>query len=146
MKKILLTTAIFCLSLWSFAQTEKVQYDPFIYEVLSPERFAEYEHSLPSKLLSINYDLIGFCYISNEIPANSTIVGEVCEYVAAGQYCDGAEDLVSTKRINRRNYTFPQDENQYNLYRIGATGYYVIVYPTTVFLKNKAAYMKKYGN
>jgi hypothetical protein len=144
MKKILLMSALICLSAWSFAQIEKVTYDPFIYEVLSSDKIAEYEHYSPSKLLDINYDLIGFCYISNEVPANSNVIGEVCDFVSPDKYCDPADELISTKRINHRNYSFSQDENSYNLFRIGTTGYYVIVYPSAVFLKNKAAYMKKY--
>lgn len=147
MRKLLLLCAFGCCSVIMFAQQnkEKVQYDPFLYEVLSPERFAEYQQNEPSKLLDINYDLIGFCYIDNKVPDNSLIIGDICEVVSPGQVCDAAQQLVDSKRINRRKYALSQDEYGYTLYSIGSTGYYVIVYPQSVFVKNKAAYMQKYA-
>ena len=147
MKKILLLTATICLCLNIFAQksAQSIKYEGVLAQAISQERYDRLQRESPSKLVATYYEVTQFCYVSNQLPENSRVLGEFCDYVSPDQVCDDAATVASTKQLNPRKYTMARDESRYNAYPIGDTGYYVIVYPADVYKKNYLSFMKSYG-
>lgn len=147
MKKITLLAAIICLCMSAFAQksVQSIKYEGALAQAITQERFNKLQSESPSKLVATYYEVTRFCYVSNQLPESTRVMGDLCNYVSPGQVCDDAATAVSTKQINRFKYAMERDEVRYTAYAIGDTGYYAIVYPTGIYQKNYTAFMKEYG-
>lgn len=147
MKKIILLAATICLCMNVFAQknVQSIKYEGALAQAITQERYNRLMNESPSKLLDTYFDANHYCYISNQLPENARMMGDVCNYVSPDQVCDDASTVVSTKLINHHKYAMIRDEAVYNAYAIGNTGYYVIVNPVDVYQRNYRAFMKEYG-
>lgn len=151
MKKIFLLVISICLCFSVFAQknalksVESIKYEGVITQVETPENFIRLQVESPSKLLAVYYEMTHFCYISDKLPENAQVKGELCNFVSPSTTCDDANTLISTKEINHRKYRMVPGIDTYNAYAIGNSGYYVIVYPKDVIAKGRIAFMKEYG-
>ena len=147
MKKSLILMISICLCLNVFAQkkAENIKYEGVITQIETQENFMRMQIETPSKLVATYYEVTRFCYISDQLPTNVQIQGDICNFLSPKQVCDDAATLVSTKQINPRKYTMKMEKGKYNAYTIGNSGYYVIVYPEDEFVKNRIAFMKEYG-
>lgn len=146
MKKII--SLIFCLGFISFAFGQgsdvKVTPDPRLYDVFSSDEISYYEMHSPSKLLELNYWLEGYCYVTKELPSPVQHLGQARDYLSDGFRMDVGE-IVGSGQLNSYHYKFPQDKEKYNVFSLGDTGFYVVVYPSGEFMSRKQAYMKQYG-
>ena len=147
MKKsfILMISICLCLNVFAQKKVENIQYEGVITQVESYENFMRMQIETPSKLVATYYEVTQFCYISNQLPANVQVQGDICNFLSPKQVCDDAATLIRTKQINPRKYTMKMEKGKYNAYTIGNSGYYVIVYPEDEFVKNRIAFMKEYG-
>ena len=147
MKKVLLLAAIVFLCLSSFAQksAQSIKYEGVLAQAITQERFNKLQAESPSKLVATYYEITRFCYVSNQLPENTRMMGDLCDFVSPDQTCDDASVVTSTKQLNPRKYTLSQDEVRYTAYAVGSTGYYAIVYPLSVYQKNYTAFLKEYG-
>jgi len=118
--------------------------DSLLYETFSKSELIKLQQEAPDKLLELNFGVTGFCYISDQKPANSQMLGDICKFVSPNKSCD-INKMISAKRINSLNYSLPQDLEKYNVFTIGNSSYYVIVYPAPVFMQNKISYIKQFG-
>ncbi|MDR2979256.1 MAG: hypothetical protein LBV02_02265 [Bacteroidales bacterium] len=145
MKKVLL---LFVLSSGVFVMTaqstsKKVVPDPMLYEIRSESKIAEYLEMAPDKILDLNSYVQNFCYVSNEKPADGKVLGDISDVKSPGCNVD-ASNIIVKKRINPGLFSFRQDEGQYNVYTIGSTGWYVIVYPIEIYTQKREEYMNQY--
>jgi len=123
---------------------KEVTPDSLLYESFSKSELIKLQQEAPDKLLELNFGVTGFCYISDQKPANSQILGDICNFVSPGKICD-INKIILTKRINSLNYSLPQDPEKYNVFTMGNSSYFVIVYPAPVFMQNKISYIKQFG-
>ena len=130
-----------------FAQksVQSIKYEGALAQAITQERYNRLLSESPSKLVATYYEITKFCYVSNQLPENTRVMGDLCDFVAPGQVCDDASAITSTKQINRFKYTMDRDEVRYTAYAIGNTGHYAIVYPTGIYQKNYTAFLKEYG-
>lgn len=147
MKKITLLTAIICLCISVFAQKDihSIKYEGTLTQFITQSEYDLLLHESPMKLFTYYYEATQFCYIDNKVPANTRLMGDLCEYISDGNDCDAAEELVSSKQIYHSKYRMEYDELRYSAYAIGSTGYYVIVYPHNVYEDRYKAMRKEYG-
>lgn len=147
MKKILLLTATICLCVNVFAQksVQSIKYEGVLAQVITQDRYDKLQRESPAKLVATYYEATRFCYVSDKLPENARVMGDLCDFVSTNEVCDNAATVVSTKQLNPRKYTMVRDEVLYNAYAIGNTGFYAIVYPAGVYAKNYNAFMKEYG-
>ena len=146
MKKILLlaTAIVLCLNVFAQKSVQSIKYEGALAQAISQERFTRLQTESPSKLVATYYEVTRFCYVSDKLPENTRVMGDICDYVSPGEVCDAA-DIAANKQFNRKKYVMEQDEVRYTAYAIGSTGYYAIVYPTGEYLKNYTSFMKEYG-
>ena len=147
MKKIIILFILLCPLVGLMAQKEgqkEVTPDILLYESFSKSELTKMQQEAPDKLLELNFGVTGFCYISDQKPANSQILGDICNFVSPGKICD-INKIILTKRINSLNYSLPQDPEKYNVFTMGNSSYFVIVYPAPVFMQNKISYIKQFG-
>ena len=130
-----------------FAQknVQSIKYEGALAQAISQERYNLLKAESPSKLVATYYETTQYCYVSNQLPENVRVMGELCDFVVPGNSCDDASAIVAAKQLNRHKYTMGQDEVRYSAYAIGSTGYYAIVYPIDTYKKNYVAFMKEYG-
>jgi hypothetical protein len=146
MKKNIILFILLCPLVALMAQKgpKEVTPDSLLYESFSKSELIKLQQEAPDKLLELNFGVTGFCYISDQKPANSQILGDICNFVSPGKTCD-INKMISTKRINSLNYSLPQDPEKYNVFTISNSSYFVIVYPAPVFMQNKISYIKQFG-
>ena len=147
MKRIFLLLTIICLCISVFAQksVKSIRYEGVLAQVITQERYDLLLNESPSKLVATYYEATQFCYVSKHLPENVRMMGDICNYVAKDKVCDDAGAVVAAGAVNRFNYNMDRDEIRYSAYAIGNTGYYAIVYPTGIYVKNYNAFMKEYG-
>lgn len=147
MKRILLLTAIICLSVNIFAQksAQSIKYEGVLAQVITQDRYDKLQRESPAKLVATYYEATRFCYVSDKLPENARVMGDLCDFISPNEVCDNASAVVATQQLNHRKYTMVRDEVLYNAYAIGNTGFYAIVYPMGVYAKNYNAFMKEYG-
>lgn len=135
-----------CLTMSVFAQSNKgkIEYDPMLNQVLAPDEIATLEKYAPFKLLDVNFDLTHWAYIDSQLPANCLVLNDICSYVFPTKTCN-EEEMLSTKKFNRFNYSVPQEKDRYTAFPIGNSGFFVIVLPADEFVQQKDAYMKEMG-
>ena len=134
-----------CMSVFAQKSVKSIRYEGVLAQVITPERYDVLLNETPSKLVATYYEATQFCYVSNKLPENVRMMGDICNYVAEDKVCDEASAVVAAGAINRFNYNMDRDEIRYSAYAISNTGYYAIVYPTEVYTKNYVAFMKEYG-
>ena len=134
-----------CLNIFAQKSVQSIKYEGVLAQAITQERYDKLLRESPSKLVATYYEVTRFCYVSNQLPEDARMMGDFCNYVSPDQVCDDAATVTSTKQINPRKYTMTRDEFRYNVYAIGDSGYYVIVYPANIYQKNYATFMKEYG-
>jgi hypothetical protein len=146
MKKTIILFLLLCPLIGLMAQKSQKEITPdsLLYEAFSKAELIKLQQEAPDKLLELNFGVTGFCYISDQKPANSQILGDICKFISPGKSCD-INKMIATKKINSLNYSLPQDLEKYNVFTIGNSNYYVIVYPAPVFMQNKISYIKQFG-
>ena len=147
MKKITLLAAIVCLCMSVFAQKDirSIKYEGALPLFITQSEYDLLLRESPMKLFTSYYEATQFCYIDNKLPENTRLMGDLCEYISDGNVCDAADELVRSKQIYHSKYRMEYDELRYSAYGIGSTGYYVIVYPYTVYESRYQAMRKEYG-
>lgn len=130
-----------------FAQksARSIRYEGVLAQTITQERYDRLQRESPSKLVATYYEATRFCYVSNQLPENTRVMGDICNFVSPGKACDEASAVVTAGEINHYKYVMERDEVRYTAYAIGSTGYYAIVYPTGIYQKNYTAFMKEYG-
>ena len=136
-----------CLFAGAFAQKDvhSIKYEGALTQYMSQKDYDLIMQYSPAKLVAIYYEATHFCYIDNKLPENTRSMGELCDAVIEGNTCDKAEEIVGTKQILPKKYLLRQDEVRYSAYSIGSTGYYVIVYPVSVYENGYKKMLKEYG-
>lgn len=147
MKKIVILTAVICLCISAFAQksVQSIKYEGVLAQAITQERYNKLMTQSPSKLLDTYYDVTGFCYVTNQLPENAVVMGDICSCISPNENCDDASTVATSKQINHRKYAMQREEVRYVAYTLGNTGSYVVVYPLGVYQKNRNAFMKEYG-
>lgn len=146
MKKTILIFAAICLLTSGFAQNsnQPVKFDPMLYDVMTTEEIEIYQKDAPSKLWSMNYDLLHVGYVSSELPANYIMMDNICNHVNEGRTCNIPE-MLSSKKFNKYHYRIQTDEHKYVVYPIDNTGFYIVILPTDIFVQQKNEALKKAG-
>lgn len=146
MKKITLLVAALFVVLTSFAQTSvrDFQYDSRVYQLITPNEFELLKAQAPDKLLDLHFDLTHYATVTQTLPENCIVKDDICNYTANGVACNPSE-MISTKKFTRHYFSVSADTDKYTAYPIGETGYYVVVLPSTEFVKQKRAFFKKFG-
>jgi len=144
------TVLFFIFGLWLLAaqsqsQTLQITPDARLYERYSAEKIQSVLEKAPAKILELNSQVLNKCYISNEYPINNQMMGDIAD-VQSEDYRLNVQKIVSEKQINPLMFGFQTDMEKYNVYTIGNTGYYVIVYPFPVFLEKQTAYLAQFPN
>lgn len=147
MKKIILLTMSLCLFAGAFAQKDihSIKYEGALTFFIPQSEYDLLLRESPMKLFTTYYEATQFCYIDNKVPVGTRMMGDLCEYISEGNVCDDANELVSSKQIYYSKYAMEYDELRYSAYAIGTTGYYVIVYPHSVYESRYKAMKKEYG-
>lgn len=133
------------MSVFAQKSVKTIKYEGALTEVISQERYDLLQAESPSKLVATYYEATQYCYVSNKLPENVRVMGDLCYFVTPDNICDNASAVVAAKQLNRHKYLMEQDEVRYTAYALGDTGYYAIVYPTGEYTKNYTAFMKEYG-
>jgi len=147
MKKIAFVVVCICMCMSTFAQqsVQNIRYEGAITKAISQEKFQGYQSTVPFKLVEVYSDLMAFCYIDNQLPANCIVWGDYSEYLLEGKTLDDATQLVQSKQICYRNYRFQRDENHPYAYKIGETGFYIIVRSTIAYDQEKKRIAASFG-
>ena len=145
MKKIVALS--FCLlmaiTLWAQKTTKTVPVEPILKEVFDEQRLLDYQTLSPSKLLELNYQATHYCYVTDEMPANAQVLGNL---IPSPNTTYEPEKISSEKSINPFKFAFVQDKSHYNVYTIPNSNLFVVVYPFDEYLQGKIEYFKQYGH
>lgn len=146
MKKIVLLLVTLGFYYGLSAQEEKIRIepDPRLYEFYSPDKLEIYRQEAPSKLLHLNFWLQGTYYINDQVPENSQLLNDIKEYAAMPDLVNISQ-IIEERALHMFHFSFPMDEEKFNLFPIGESGLYVIVYPFTLIKENEQKYFTRFG-
>ena len=143
-----------CLILMIFAayavsaQTPTPEYraDSRLYEILGQKRVEELQKQNPAQLAIEHYNLVSFCYLAGKLTEEEgtyKMQPELKLFVKPGKSCD-YQRILTDGCINRYDYTLAQDPYFLNVYPLGDTGSYIIVYSKRMFDENLHAFLQYY--
>ena len=134
-----------CISTFAQKDLSSIKYEGALTLFITQGEYNILLQNKSPKLIYEYYSATNFCYIDNKLPENVRMMGDICDMVSEGNVCDDAQVLISRKQIYYNKYRLDRDEVRYSAYPIGSTGYYVIVYPNSVYQSGYKKMMKEYG-
>ncbi len=148
MKKLLLlfVATIALTSAQAQYSRPDIQVDPRLNEVLGESQINDLRANNPKKLVEENCNLISYCFFAAKLINDPTyqMKGELKNYVKAGKSCD-YQEIIKNGAINRYDYNLEQDLYKQNVYPLGNTGTYIIVFSKEMFDNTLKAYYRVYG-
>lgn len=119
------------------AQTPAPEFraDSRLYEIMGKNKVDELMAHNPRQLAIEHYNLVSFCYLAGKMTEEEgtyKMQPELKNFVKPGKKCD-YPSIMSEGCINPSDYTLDQDPYFLNVYPLGDTGYYIIVYSKRMF-------------
>jgi hypothetical protein len=146
MKKIV-ALSLCCLTVLALCGQETakpVTPAQMVKEFVPQEKLDIYITERPQRLLDLNYYTIGYCYVTDQRPENSQVIGELSSTIKRVFTYDRTQ-ILKDKEVNPLKFELQQDHEKYNIYTIENSKFVVVVRPLSEYQKDKEAYLKQYG-
>ncbi|MEG1555898.1 MAG: hypothetical protein RR356_04150 [Bacteroidales bacterium] len=147
MKKTITILLFISLLTGVYAQQEKpvLKPDPRLYETMSETQINDLLQNNPKEIVLANIKVAWFCFFAAKLAEeNYQMMGDICQYIKRGKTCN-PDKIIKDNAINPLDYNFPQDPHKSNVFPIGKTGNYIIVYSKERYEFWKKEILKSYG-
>lgn len=146
MKKILLLVALTIVMAGAYAQqNHQIRVDARLYDVLTEAQINDLRANNPKQLVEENCNLVSYCFLAlKPIDDVHQVKGELKNFVKPGKTCN-YQEIIKTGCINRYDYNLEQDPYKLNVYTMGNTGAYIVVFSKQDFTNTLNAFLREYG-
>lgn len=149
MKKFFPILVMISLGVAGFCQTapRDIKVDPMLYSVMTPGQVEAMRNSDPKQLVVENFKTSYYCFLAlkmTEPEGTYNMKDDLRNHVKAGKVCD-YQSIIQTGCINPHDYDLEQDPYRLNVYPMGTTGAYIIVFSKILFDQNLQAKLREYG-
>mgnify|MGYP006988858740 CR=1 FL=1 len=130
MKKTILFCAALLLAFAGYGQYLKPKSELVLndrmYEMYSQTEIEKMYHNDFERLFRLNFKMTCFARVEGKSVENGQTLGFIEEYANEGVVVD-EDRIVREWSLNPYDYSFPQDEDLTNVFRLHTPGYYVVV-------------------
>lgn len=149
MKKLFSTFVMVSLVFVGFCQTTQrdIKVDPMLYSVMTPAQVEDMRTNNPKQLVIENFKTSYYCFLAlkmTEPEGTFNMKDDLKNHIKVGKLCD-YQSIIQTGCINPNDYNLEQDPYRLNVYPMGTTGAYIIVFSKMLFDQNLQAKLREYG-
>lgn len=149
MKKasLLFFLMVFVAGIFAQQARREIMFDLKLYDILGEAKVNDLKANNPQQLVIENCNYANYCVMAMKLtePEGSyQMKGELKNYIKEGKTCN-YQEIISLGYINRYDYNLEQDRYKKNVYPLGNTGGYVIVFSKEDFDENVEAWLREYG-
>lgn len=121
--------------------------DARLYEMMGQEEVDMMLQQAPEKVLIYNHMLNNSFYTSKNLPPNTKVVGNIhdVKHINSNQPFSASESDILSQKFNFINYQFQRDSEKHIAYKIGDSGYYLIIFPEKLYFEKETKYVKSFG-